>query len=143
MMVEKEPALATRYPCGRGMRLFRLIWILAIIVATLAIGWQSADAARGNTRSVLVIDIDDQIDPLSVDYISRGLDEARSEAASLVVIRLDTPGGLLQSTREIVELMFESHVPIAVYVAPAGARAAPAWPAPPSRRDSRPNRRQW
>ncbi len=126
MMVEKEPALATRYPCGRGMRLFRLIWILAIIVATLAIGWQSADAARGNTRSVLVIDIDDQIDPLSVDYISRGLDEARSEAASLVVIRLDTPGGLLQSTREIVELMFESHVPIAVYVAPAGARAASA-----------------
>ncbi len=126
MMVEKEPALATPSPFSRGKPLFRSIWILAIIVAALACAWPPADSARGNSPSVLVIDIDGQIDPLSVDYISRGLDEARSEAASLVVIRLDTPGGLLQSTREIVEMMLESHVPIAVYVAPAGARAASA-----------------
>ena len=108
------------------MTLLRSIWILAIIVGGLAFWWLSADSAQGNAPSVLIIDIDGQIDPLSVDYISRGLDEARSEAASLVVIRLDTPGGLLQSTREIVEQMLESHVPIAVYVAPAGARAASA-----------------
>lgn len=126
MMVGGEPALATSSPFSRGKSLFRSIWILAIIVAALAIAWQSADSARGNAPRVLVIDIDGQIDPLSVDYISRGLDEARSEAASLVVIRLDTPGGLLQSTREIVEMMLESHVPIAVYVSPAGARAASA-----------------
>ena len=109
------------------MTLLQSIWILAVIVVSrgiwVAVGWpRSAEMRLGS----LIIDIDGQIDPLSVDYISRGLDEARSEAASLVVIRLDTPGGLLQSTREIVEQMLESHVPIAVYVAPAGARAASA-----------------
>lgn len=126
MMVGKRPALIASYPFSRRIPLFRSIWILAIIVAALALAWQLADSARGSTPSVLVIDIDGQIDPLSVDYISRGLDEARSDAASLVVIRLDTPGGLLQSTREIVELLLESEVPIAVYVAPGGARAASA-----------------
>ena len=126
MTVEKEPALATPSRFNRGKPLFRSTWILAVIVAALGFAWQPADSARGNTPSVLVIDVNGQIDPLSVDYISRGLDEARSEGASLVIIRLDTPGGLLQSTREIVELMLESHVPIAVYVAPAGARAASA-----------------
>ncbi len=126
MMVGKKPALTASYPFSRGTPLFRSIWILAIIVAVLAFAWQLADSAQGSTPSVLVIDIDGQIDPLSVDYISRGLDEARNDAASLVVIRLDTPGGLLQSTREVVELMLESEIPIAVYVAPAGARAASA-----------------
>lgn len=125
-MVGKKPALTASYPFSRGTPLFRSIWILAIVVAVLAFAWQSADSAQGSTPSVLVIDIDGQIDPPSVDYISRGLDEARNDAASLVVIRLDTPGGLLQSTREVVELMLESEIPIAVYVAPAGARAASA-----------------
>lgn len=126
MTLERKRAFVASHPCNRVTPLFRPVWILAIIVGVLALTWQSADFARGSTPSVLVIEIDGQIDPLSVDYISRGLDEARSDAASLVVIRLDTPGGLLQSTREIVELMLESEVPIAVYVAPAGAQAASA-----------------
>ena len=55
-----------------------------------------------------------------------GLDKAREDGVSLAVIRLDTPGGLVDSTREIVERLLEAQVPVAVYVSPAGARAASA-----------------
>ena len=75
---------------------------------------------------MLIVDVEGTIDSLTVDYISRGFSKARSEGSSLVVIRLDTPGGRLESTRQIVELMFQSSIPIAVYVSPSGARAASA-----------------
>ena len=101
-----------------------LVW--AAFAVALALAWHTTTLVRGSETGVLVIDIDGTIEPLTVDHIARGLDEARGDGATLVVIRLDTPGGLLESTREIVELMLESHVPIAVYVAPAGARAASA-----------------
>ena len=104
----------------------RVILVWAAVAVALALAWHTTTVVRGSESGVLVIDIDGTIEPLTVDYIARGLDEARGDGATLVVIRLDTPGGLLKSTREIVELMLESDVPIAVYVAPAGARAASA-----------------
>ena len=104
----------------------RLIAVLAAVAAASMIAWQSPDPVWGDGSRVLVIEIDGAIDPLSADHIARGIDEARGDDASLVVIRLDTPGGLLESTREIVELLLDSDVPVAVYVSPAGARAASA-----------------
>ena len=101
-----------------------LVW--AAVVVALALAGHTTALVRGSETGVLVIEIEGTIEPLTVDHLARGLDEARQDGSSLVVIRLDTPGGLLESTREIVELMLESHVPIAVYVAPAGARAASA-----------------
>ena len=101
-----------------------LVW--AAVAVALALAWHTTALVRGSETGVLVIEIEGTIEPLTVDHLARGLDEARQNGSSLVVIRLDTPGGLLESTREIVELMLESHVPIAVYVAPAGARAASA-----------------
>src|SRR5690606_18463861 len=58
--------------------------------------------------------------------IARAIDKARSEKASALIVRLDTPGGLVSSTREIIKTMVASPVPIIVYVAPSGARAASA-----------------
>ena len=101
-----------------------LVW--AAVAVALALAGHTTALVRGSETGVLVIEIEGTIEPLTVDHLARGLDEARQDGSSLVVIRLDTPGGLLESTREIVELMLESHVPIAVYVAPAGARAASA-----------------
>ena len=101
-----------------------LVW--AAVAVALALAWHTTTLVRGSETGVLVIEIEGTIEPLTVDHLARGLDEARGGGATLVVIRLDTPGGLLESTREIVELMLESHVPIAVYVSPAGARAASA-----------------
>ena len=104
-------------------------WVIlawAAVAVALAVAWHTTPVVRGSEAGVLVIEIDGAIEPLTVDHLARGLDEARQDGSTLVVIRLDTPGGLLDSTREIVELLLESEIPIAVYVSPAGARAASA-----------------
>ena len=104
----------------------RLIAVAAVVAAVALLAWQSTHAVRADEPTVLVIEIDGAIEPLSSAHIARGLDKAREDGVSLAVIRLDTPGGLVDSTREIVERLLEAHVPVAVYVSPAGARAASA-----------------
>ena len=103
-----------------------VITALFVMLAVTVLAWQSGDSASADGSSVLVIEIDGNIEPLTADRIERGIDEARSNGASLVVIQLDTPGGLLESTREIVEEVLDSDIPVAVFVGPAGARAASA-----------------
>lgn len=72
------------------------------------------------------MDLSGAIGPGQVGYVQRVLDEARVRQAVLVIIQLDTPGGLLESTRQIIEAILASPVPVAIHVAPAGARAASA-----------------
>lgn len=97
-----------------------------VVAAVSIVVWQSDDSVSAAGQSVLLIEIEGDIEPLTADRIARGIDEARDTGSSLVVIRLDTPGGLLDSTREIVEDILASEVPVAVFVGPAGARAASA-----------------
>ena len=78
-------------------------------------------AANGH---IAVLEIKGTIDPVSARYLSRGIDKAVEEQAHLIIVLLDTPGGLLSSTRDMVSKLLESEVPVAVYVSPAGARAA-------------------
>jgi membrane-bound serine protease (ClpP class) len=80
----------------------------------------SADA------SILRIRVNDMIHPISDEYIGRGLASAAQAKDAAVVIELTTPGGLIDSTRSIVEKMMTSKVPVIVYVSPAGSRAASA-----------------
>lgn len=75
---------------------------------------------------VFVIDMKGAISIASQRQLSRALEQARSERAEALVVRLDTPGGLVSATRDIIQDMTASSVPIVVYVAPAGARAASA-----------------
>jgi membrane-bound serine protease (ClpP class) len=75
---------------------------------------------------VLRISVNDMIHPISDEFIGRALAEAVREHDSAVVIELTTPGGLLDSTRSIVEKLMTSPVPVIIYVAPAGSRAASA-----------------
>ena len=103
-----------------------IITAIFVMAALSIVVWQLDDSISADGPSVLVIEIDGNIEPLTADRIARGIDEARGQGSSLVVIRLDTPGGLLDSTREIVEEILESDIPVAVYVGPAGARAASA-----------------
>ena len=76
--------------------------------------------------SVWLLDIDDAIGPASADYLIRGLEQAQAQNAQLVVIRLDTPGGLDSAMRQIIKAILSSPVPVASFVAPGGARAASA-----------------
>jgi membrane-bound serine protease (ClpP class) len=75
---------------------------------------------------VLRISIDDTIQPISAEYISRAIDQAQRSNAQAVLIEMNTPGGLLSSTREIIEKITSSPVPVIVYVTPTGGHAGSA-----------------
>lgn len=78
------------------------------------------------TPPVWVIDLDDVIEASSARYLSDSLDEARTSDVPLVVLRIDTPGGWMDSTRDIVKDILASPVPVAAYVSPEGASASSA-----------------
>jgi membrane-bound serine protease (ClpP class) len=79
-----------------------------------------------SANSVVKIRIDDTIQPIAAEYIDRAVERARQTNADAVLIELSTPGGLLDSTRTIIEKILASPVPVIVYVSPTGARAASA-----------------
>ncbi len=83
-----------------------------------------AQEERPHRAFVLQLD-DDTINPITAEYISRAIDQAEEEA-EFVILKLDTPGGLLTSTRTIVKKILSSAVPVVVYIYPSGSRAGSA-----------------
>jgi membrane-bound serine protease (ClpP class) len=77
-------------------------------------------------KKILVARIDTPIHPAAANYLKKVLRSAAQEGATLVVVELSTPGGLLTSTREMTSAILQSKVPVATYVAPAGAQSASA-----------------
>jgi membrane-bound serine protease (ClpP class) len=82
--------------------------------------------AFASASTVVKIRVDDTIQPISSEYIARAIEQARQTNADAVLIELHTPGGLVDSTREIIAKILDSPVPVIVYVAPSGANAASA-----------------
>ena len=104
----------------------RCACLLLMVVA--AAGLTAAHAqqpARPGPR-VFLADVNGVIGVATARQITRAIDKAKSENAAALILRLDTPGGLVSSTREIIKTMIASPVPVIVYVAPSGARAASA-----------------
>jgi membrane-bound serine protease (ClpP class) len=96
-----------------------LLWLVCLVLAVVPI----QAASRG---AVVVLPATGEVDTVMADTIVTGLESAASSGAAVVVIRLDTPGGSLESTQEIVTAMLGARVPIIVWVAPAGGFAASA-----------------
>ncbi|HYR86189.1 MAG TPA: nodulation protein NfeD [Terriglobia bacterium] len=86
----------------------------------------TASAAPAQTPVVVQIDLEDTIQPVSAGYVKDGLIHAKEVNARAAIIRLNTPGGLVDSMREIVEAILSSPVPVITWVGPSGARAASA-----------------
>ncbi len=84
--------------------------------------------AEGNSPNpvVLRLDLDREVEPVLATYIDEGIADAESRHASLVLITMDTPGGLSESMKDIIQHIMASSVPVAVYVWPTGARGASA-----------------
>ncbi len=105
-----------------GFRLF----FLALLVLSVAAGVGGSIIAAANPATVDVLTVDGIIVPVVADYIDRGISQAEDRNASVCIIELNTPGGLLDSTAKIVERILNADVPVVVYVSPAGAWAASA-----------------
>jgi len=96
--------------------LFRLLALAVLLV----------QAAPVSAETVRVLTVQGAISPASADYLLRGIAKAIDDKAHLIVIEMDTPGGLDTSMRDIIKAILASPVPVATYVSPKGARAASA-----------------
>jgi membrane-bound serine protease (ClpP class) len=98
--------------------------ILALVLLLLALS--AGASVYAQTPHVDVITIKGAINPVLIDYVKRGIEQAEDNSAQALIIQMDTPGGLDTAMRDIIQLMVNSRVPVVVYVAPSGARAASA-----------------
>jgi len=97
---------------------------IAFLLLLLSLAGPSPALAQGEHVDVLTVD--GVINPVTAGYISWGIRTAQEDGAACVIIRLDTPGGLMESTNQIVQAILNAGVPVVVYVFPRGARAASA-----------------
>jgi membrane-bound serine protease (ClpP class) len=103
--------------------------LLACVVAGLSLAFAAsaaAPAAPATLSNVFELRIDGEIEPILAEYVVNGIDQANAENASLILITINTPGGLDTSMRSIIHAILTSHAPVVTYVSPTGSRAASA-----------------
>ena len=101
--------------------LTRLVLGLALVMAIL-----SAWAVDTPTNKAYLVEVNGPIGPVSQELVMRGIESAESDAATMVILQMNTPGGLDHSMREIIQGILDAHVPVITFVSPQGSRAASA-----------------
>lgn len=107
-------------------RITRLVLLLLAVAGLLALVAPVVAASLQGDNSVLVLEIEGAVTPAMAGYFERGIAEGEARDAAAVLIVLDTPGGGLNTTQEIIRLIRNAEVPVIVYIGPAGAQAASA-----------------
>jgi membrane-bound serine protease (ClpP class) len=107
------------------MKVLKIHIAICIILITSQ-GLVSQTGENTITKRVVMISVDGSINPSSAEYINSGIKHAREKNAECLIIKLNTPGGLLKSTRVIVTDILESEIPVVVFVYPGGSQAASA-----------------
>jgi len=97
-----------------------------VFTLLLGMGLFALPGAKSSDRFVLVTEVKSTINPGISDFVTKTIQEASTEGAACVILQLDTPGGLDTAMRDIVQAILNSPIPVVVYVAPSGARAASA-----------------
>ncbi len=98
------------------------VWIAALLLSLA--GAAHAESAAGGTAAL--IEVDGAIGPATSQYFKQASEEAAAKGAKLIILRLDTPGGLDEAMRDIIKQILASELPVVAFVAPSGARAASA-----------------
>jgi membrane-bound serine protease (ClpP class) len=106
--------------------LYKRLWALPVILLILLGYLATGKIIFAQSNDVIVLEADGPVTPAMAGYLQRGLKTADEIDATAVILQLDTPGGLLDATQEIVQLFRAADVPIIVYVSPRGAQAASA-----------------
>ncbi|MGC1105822.1 MAG: nodulation protein NfeD [Candidatus Acidiferrales bacterium] len=119
-------SLQRNVPRVRFMAICGFAIAVAAVIAPFARPFSAAAAPPPTSSSVYELQINGEIEPILAEYIANGIDSANRAGASLVLITIDTPGGLDSSMREIIAAILHSRVPVVTYVAPSGSRAASA-----------------
>lgn len=101
------------------------IFVLANLIF-FAVTFLGPDSGLSNQREAMIIELEGPINPATATFLTRGLEKAEKRGAVLVIVRLDTPGGLASSMRTMVKAILNARVPVVVYVSPQGAGAASA-----------------
>jgi len=117
-----RPTETRRPSFARQMRLA----VPLLLVVLGAVGFACAGGPGGGPGDVHVLTAEGIVNPVMERYLDRGIDAAEDEEAGAVVIRLDTPGGLISSMNDIVKRILAARVPVMVYVTPPGGQAASA-----------------
>lgn len=107
----------------RGTSTPRLLGILGALILAAFVAWTVLSAAQEASPSLAIEGV---INPVTARYLTANLSEAAEQDAPFVVVRLDTPGGTMEAMRRMVQAVLGSPVPVIIYVAPPGARAASA-----------------
>ncbi|HYM28967.1 MAG TPA: nodulation protein NfeD [Steroidobacteraceae bacterium] len=116
--MNQPPRRACRAPLAALLALCAL--------AAPAVGEEGAAAGAAAPGTAMVLQIDGAIGPATSHYVVHGIEAAQKDGSRLVVLQMDTPGGLDSAMRDIIRAILASSVPVATYVAPSGARAASA-----------------